>query len=128
MWSKNGGPTLIARPVRTADTMGNTVPRNTENATARNSTLLRRNALSRETVASNSFRLLRSSHRHATRPNATSIASARNERKNVPSDDCVNEWMLLRTPLRVRNVPKIESPNARITSTTFHFVSISRRS
>ena len=128
MWSKNGGPTLMARPVRTADTTGNTVPRNTENATARNSTLFRRNALSRESVASSSFRLRRSSHRQAARPKATSSASARNPRKNAPSDDWVNEWMLLKTPLRVRNVPKIDSPNARITSTTFHFVSISRRS
>src|SRR5579871_362139 len=36
--------------------------------------------------------------------------------------------MLLSTPLRVRNVPKMDSPKARITRTTFHRVSIWRRS
>ena len=46
-------------------------------------------------------------------------------RNHGPIDDCVNEWIELRTPLRVRNVPKSESANASATSTTFQTRSMS---
>ena len=39
---------------------------------------------------------------------------------------CVNEWIELTTPERVRNVPKSDSENARITSRTFQTRSIPR--
>ena len=38
----------------------------------------------------------------------------------------MNEWIELTIPERVRNVPKIESENARITSRTFQTRSIPR--
>src|SRR5207237_610644 len=58
--------------------------------------------------------------RHATSPKAATMLSARNPRKYPPNGDCVKEWTLLSTPLRVRKVPKIDSPNASTTSDTVH--------
>ena len=45
--------------------------------------------------------------------------TAMKPRNHGPIDDCVKLWMELITPLRVRNVPKSESPNAPATRTTF---------
>ncbi len=42
--------------------------------------------------------------------------------------DCVNEWTELRTPDRVRNVPRIVRQNVAITSERFQTRSIPRRS
>ena len=47
-------------------------------------------------------------------------------RNHGPIELCVNEWIELTTPERVRNVPKSESENARITSRTFQTFSIPR--
>ena len=49
-----------------------------------------------------------------------------NARNHGPIELCVNEWMELTTPERVRNVPKRDSENARITSRTFQTRSIPR--
>ncbi len=43
-----------------------------------------------------------------------------------PIELCVNEWIELITPERVRNVPKIERQNARMTSSMFQTFSIPR--
>ena len=45
--------------------------------------------------------------------------TAMKPRNQGPIDDCVKLWIELITPLRVRNVPKSESPKASTTSTTF---------
>ena len=42
-----------------------------------------------------------------------------NPRNHAPIGDSVKEWIEFSTPLRVRNVPKSESPNASATSTAF---------
>ena len=47
-------------------------------------------------------------------------------RNHGPIELCVNEWIELTMPERVRNVPKSESENARITSSTFQTFSIPR--
>ena len=47
-------------------------------------------------------------------------------RNQAPIELCVNEWIELTTPERVRNVPKIESANASWTSTMFQTRSIPR--
>ena len=47
-------------------------------------------------------------------------------RNHGPIELCVNEWIELTTPERVRNVPKSDSENARITSRTFHTRNIPR--
>ena len=49
-----------------------------------------------------------------------------NARNHGPIELCVNEWIELTTPERVRNVPKSDSENARITSRTFQTRSIPR--
>ena len=47
-------------------------------------------------------------------------------RNHGPSGLSVNEWIELTTPERVRNVPKSDRQNARITSSTFQTFSIPR--
>ena len=49
-----------------------------------------------------------------------------NPRNHGPIELSVNEWIELTTPERVRNVPKRDSENARITSSTFQTFSIPR--
>ena len=49
-----------------------------------------------------------------------------NARNHGPIELWVNEWIEFTTPERVRNVPKSESENARITSRTFQTRSIPR--
>ena len=49
-----------------------------------------------------------------------------NPRNHGPSGLSVNEWIELTTPERVRNVPKSERQNARITSSMFQTFSIPR--
>ena len=49
-----------------------------------------------------------------------------NARNHGPIELCVNEWIELTTPERVRNVPKSDSENARITSSRFQTRSIPR--
>ena len=47
-------------------------------------------------------------------------------RNHGPIELSVNEWIESRIPERVRNVPKSESPNARITSRRFQTFNIPR--
>ena len=49
-----------------------------------------------------------------------------NARNQPPIELCVNEWIEFTTPDRVRNVPKSESENARMTRSTFQTRSIPR--
>ncbi len=49
-----------------------------------------------------------------------------NPRNHGPIELSVNEWIELTTPERVRNVPKRDSENARITRSTFQTFSIPR--
>ena len=50
-----------------------------------------------------------------------------NPRNQGPMSDSANEWTDVRTPDRVKNVPKIESSNVSTMSTTFQVLSIPRR-
>ena len=45
-------------------------------------------------------------------------------RNQGPIELCVNEWIELMTPERVRNVPKSDRPKAMITSSMFQTFSI----
>ena len=47
-------------------------------------------------------------------------------RNHGPIELCVNEWIDWTIPLRVRNVPKSDRPNASVTSSTFQTFSIPR--
>src|SRR6476620_8599644 len=76
--------------------------------------------LSSSALASRSFR------RVVTRYAVAMIAITRNAANQLPTGDCANECTLEIMPLRVMNVPKIESRNVETTSVTFHFRSIPR--
>src|SRR4030095_4871833 len=65
-----------------------------------------------------------SRQKSSARETATVIAM--NVRNHGPIELCVNEWIELTTPERVRNVPNSDSANARITSSTFQIRSIPR--
>src|ERR1700704_3100010 len=54
------------------------------------------------------------------------IARTRNAANHFPTGDCAKERTLEITPLRVMNVPNIESRNAETTRVTFHLRSIPR--
>ena len=56
--------------------------------------------------------------------NAT--ATTMKPRNHGPIELCVNEWIELTTPDRVRNVPNSDRQNARLTSVTFQTRSIPR--
>src|SRR6266404_9214939 len=123
---KKGGPTVILFP-RTASLMiGKSVPHSTENAIPTSTRLLYRNAASRLIMLSSSAVDLRSCSRVETRYAVTTIARTRNAANHFPTGDCANEWTLEITPLRVMNVPKIDSRNADTTSVTFHLRSMPR--
>jgi hypothetical protein len=51
--------------------------------------------------------------------------AAMKPRNHGPMDDCVKEWIELRIPLRVRNVPKSERAKASATRTAFQTRSMS---
>src|SRR3954465_5162616 len=68
----------------------------------------------------------RSLSRVETRYAVTAIAAIRNAANHFPTGDCANECTLEITPLRVMNVPKIDSKNAETTRGTFHLRSIPR--
>src|SRR5438046_6930463 len=68
----------------------------------------------------------RSLRRVETRYAVTTIARMRKPANQFPTGDCAKEWTLEITPLRVMNVPKIESRNAETTRVTFHFRNIPR--
>src|SRR6187551_1777266 len=54
------------------------------------------------------------------------MAAMRKPPNQYPTVDCANACTLEITPLRVMNVPKIESRNVETTSVTFHLRSIPR--
>ncbi len=59
-------------------------------------------------------------------PTEKTVMTTMKPRNQPPSGLCENEWIELTTPERVRNVPKIERPNASATSTMFQTFSIPR--
>ena len=54
------------------------------------------------------------------------MISERNATNHVPMLDCANACTELTTPLRVRNVPRMQSKNVMNTSHTFHTFIIPR--
>ncbi len=60
-----------------------------------------------------------------SQPNPIAV-STRNTRKKYPTLDWVNECTLEMIPLRVMNVPKIDSMNDSVISDMFHFFSMPR--
>jgi hypothetical protein len=125
-WLKNGGPTVTLVPRTASEMTGNSVPHSTANAMTIRIRLLNRNAASRLTMDSSRDSAASIGQRYASSPKPTTAASTRKTRKNQPTLDCAKLWTLLITPLRVRNVPKIESRNEPTISPTFHFFSIPR--
>ena len=111
-------------PRTDSDSTGNTTPHRIAKASASSSRLLNRNVASRDTTDSSRWSLRSSGSRHSSSVVANASTTARNTSSAGPTGDCTNEWIELTTPLRVRNVPRIDSEKVALTSTTFHTFSI----
>ena len=103
---------------------GKITPHRIANANASSSRLLNRKVASRETSDSSRCSLRSIGSRHTSIAVENASTTARNPSSAGPTGDWTNEWIELTTPLRVRNVPRIESENVPLTSTTFHTLSI----
>ena len=124
---KKGAPTVSRSPVTASLSVGNIVAKSTKNAEKSRIQLFARNAASRETNESSSWRARSSGRRWITQPKlkvrmrtmkiVNSIASSRSS---------PNAWTDWTTPERVMNVPKIVRKNVTMTSVTFHTRSIPR--
>jgi hypothetical protein len=127
-WLKNGAPTLTFTPRSASDRSGKTVPKNTVKVAATSSTLLSRNADSRETTESSSPCAPSASQRHASSPSASTSTTVRNDRKNTPMEPWVKACTEAMTPERVRKVPNSVSANVMMTRARFQSRSMRRRS
>ena len=107
---------------------GKTVPSSTTKANAANSTLLARNAPSRDSGESMCPGARRRSPRHPMRPTLTMTIRAKKPRIMGPMPDSVNACTLSSTPLRVMNVPRMVRANVAHSSERFQTRSIPRRS
>ena len=87
---------------------------------------MNRNVASRDTTDSSLWSLRSSGSRHTSSVVANASTIDRNTSSAGPTGDCTNEWIESTTPLRVRNVPKIDSANVAVTSTTFQTFSMPR--
>src|SRR6185437_9530629 len=123
---KKGGPTVTLCPCTHSDSTGNSVPHNTVKQIKRKSQLLNRKLDSREIIDSSWCSLFKCSRFFQYRYPHTARIIARNATNQSPIDDCANACTELTTPLRVRNVPKIDSMNVVNTSHMFHVFSMPR--
>ena len=125
---KYGTPTDSRSPLTASTTRGNTVPSRTMKANAANTTLLARNAPSRDTGESMRPGERRRSPRQPISPTDTATTRAKNPSSNGPTVPSENAWTDSTTPDRVRNVPRIVSENVAHNSDRFQTRSIPRRS
>src|SRR5262245_32911597 len=86
---------------------------------ATSSRLLERNVASRETTDSSRVRERSRSSREKTTTSEAAVTKAMKLRIHGPTELNENECTELRTPERVRNVPKSDNRKAPITSSTF---------
>ena len=104
------------------------MPSRTTNANPANSTLLARNAPSRDTGESIEPGERSLSPRQAIRPIDVTVVRAKNPRIRGPMADSEKAWTESSTPDRVRNVPRIVSEKVATSSDRFQTRSIPRRS
>src|SRR4026208_567131 len=95
---------------------------------ASRSRVLEGNAAARELGASSLVGERSSGRRQKTSASETATLIAMKARNHAPIELCAKEGVEVKTPDRVRKVPKSASENARITSRTFQIRSIPRRS
>ncbi len=125
---KIGGPIVTLRPVASSDNSGNVVKNSTVIAIPTRIRLLNRNDDSRDRSDSRRCSVRRLSRRDTRSRSEPKNTRARNTPNAGPMSDVANECTDDRMPLRVRNVPKIDSENVRITSSAFHTLSMPLRS
>src|SRR5205085_12220140 len=106
---KNGGPTVTLVPCTHSDSTGKSVPHRTVKQATSRIRLLNRKLDSRETSDSSLFSLLRCERFLTKKKTQVAKVRARNVTNQSPMEDCAKAWTELTTPLRVRNVPKMES-------------------
>src|ERR1700756_1629080 len=123
---KKGGPTVTLVPCTHSERMGNSVPHSTVKHAITKSRLLNRKLDSRETSASSLCSLCRCERFFTKKKTQTAKMTAKNVMNQLPIDDWANACTELITPLRVKNVPKIERPKVAKISHMFHIFSIPR--
>ena len=126
--SKNGEPTAIWRSSFASTMSGNTVPNRMMNANNVNSTLLARNAPSREIGESMAPGERSRSPRHAMSPSEVTTMTPNAPSRYGPMVPSLNACTLLMTPERVRNVPRMVSEKVATSRLMFHTRSMPRRS
>ena len=107
---------------------GNTVPSSTTKANPANSTLLARNAPSRDNGESIRPGARRRSPRQPISPRVTATIRPKNDSSHTPMSLSVNECTDAITPERVRNVARMVRLNVAHRSDRFQTRSIPRRS
>ena len=126
--SKYGAPTIVRRSSSTSTSSGNNVPRSTTKAKTVNSTLLARNAPSRDSGESIEPGERSRSPRHAIRPSDTTTIKPKKLRNQAPTGPSPNACTDSITPDRVRNVPRIVREKVATSKLRFQTRSIPRRS
>src|SRR5260370_14738376 len=117
---KNGAPTLMRFPVNHSENTGKSVPERTATQETSRIRLLNKKLDSRETIESSWFSLFRESRFLKYAPKHTSRMIPMKPPNQFPILEFANACTELTTPLRVRNVPRIQSKNVQNTSHTFH--------
>src|SRR5581483_11633331 len=123
---KNGGPTVILCPCTHSLRIGNSVPHITVKHATSRIRLLNRKLDSRETSDSSLCSLFRCDRFFTKKNTHVANAKARNATNQSPIDDCANACTELTTPLRVRNVPKIDNRKVAKINHMFHVFSMPR--
>ncbi len=119
-----GAPTVILMPRTASETTGNNVPQNTAKQAPRNTTLFNKKADSRDTTESMRTSLLSKCKRKPSTVNENVAIKPTKPKNNGPRLDCVKLCTDEMTPLRVRNVPKMQRVKVRMINTMFHTRSI----
>src|SRR5256885_9745006 len=123
---KNGAPTVTFVPCTHSDSSGKNVPQSTVKQAASSKRLLNRKLDSRETSDSSLCSLFRCSPLRAKKKVHVASVTIINTTNQLPMDDCANACTELTIPLRVRNVPSIESRNVEKISHMFQTFSMPR--
>ena len=109
MRSKYGLPTDSCSSLAASTSSGNTVPSSTTNANPANSTLLARNAPSREAGESMRPGDRSRSARQPIRPSVTATVSPKKASSHTPIEPSVKACTEAMTPERVRKVPRMSA-------------------
>src|SRR5262249_15612135 len=117
---KKGGPTVTFVPCTFSERIGNSVPHRTAKHATSNRTLLNRKLDSRDTSDSSLFSLFKCERFLMKKSRQTRKLKIRKYQNQKPMEDCAKAWTELTTPLRVRNVPRMDSRKVKKMSHTFH--------